>query len=328
MFFGVVLSFQVIASQSLEQLTPQEAYEQGKLLRWQYHIGKAKEYIKYAADKGHADASYMYAEMSSTNPFVQQKLESEYAVRAAKLGNVDGILKASRSFFVSSEDAKFFKNEAYAMLLEQIEAGDAEAMYRMASVYDNDNDQMEWVEKAANAGSPRAMTYLAKRYENDTYGTFFISGNREKEYQRLYRQAAEAGYPPAMGAYAYILSKTPERRSEAFDWMLKGAEIGKAQSLTFLAGIYSRNDEMRDVVPYDSVKAAGYYKAYFAVMGDESDKELYDIHWNIFKSLLKTMTSEEREKADKFADDYLSTHTVRAFDDFWEWGVDYGEKPN
>lgn len=325
---SLVTPFNALAQDLLKDITTLEAYEKGKLLYFQHKVSQARPYL--------AIASQEYPLAARIFAVITPDKKTEYMELAAQMGDTAAMNSlASFSSSLPQKQKEYWKRKSFEEINYQIsENNSPRHMYQKAflSSIDKplgviDDYDLDLLVKASDLGYPKAIYALAKNYESGD-GWFFSPSKRRDKVEELYKQAAEAGYPPAIATYAYVLADKPEHREEALDWMLKGAEIGKAQSLTFLAGIYSRNDEMRDVVPHDSVKAAGYYKAYFAVMGDESDKELYDIHWNIFNNLLKTMTSEEKKKADKFANDYLATHTVRAFDDFWEWGVDYGERPD
>ncbi|WED22872.1 hypothetical protein L3Q72_05620 [Vibrio sp. JC009] len=310
----------------LETLTAQQAYEKAKLLNAQYKKKQAKNYLKYAISKGHAKATFMYSELIKHNAFVQQKDESDYALKAAQLGSVNAMVKVTRSIHISKQEKDFFRGQALAILKRKIKSGDVQAIGKMPGLYSDDDRQMDWVIKAAEAGHPHSQYYLAKRYQHGTYGWFLIPGNREREIRRLFKAAAESGYPPAIDKYGSVLyqDNTLKAKKEALEWFYKGVENGEAQSLLFFARLHTEVDWLREVLPFDKTKGAGYYQAYFSVMSDEHDKELYDIYWEFYQTLLSTMTEPEKQQANKFAQDYLSTHTVRAFDDFWEWGVDYG----
>ncbi|WED22874.1 hypothetical protein L3Q72_05630 [Vibrio sp. JC009] len=320
---------QIRADDDLAELTAQEAFEKAKLLNAQYKQKDAKNYLKYAMSKGHAKATYMYSELLKGNVFVQQKDESDYALKAAQLGNVNAMVKVTRSIHVSKQKKNFFRGQALAILKRKIKSGDALAIGKMPGLYSDDDIQMDWVIKAAEAGHPHSQYYLAKRYQHGTYGWFLVPGKRDKEIQRLYREAAESGYPPAMDAYASLLAANEKTKEEAVKWLLKGVDSGIAQNLIYMAEFYSYDDYLRDVVPYSKTKAAGYFQIYYSVMGDEivgdsSKKYAHEKRKELYHELLSTMTEPEKQQANKFAQDYLSTHTVRAFDDFWEWGVDYG----
>ncbi|WED22868.1 hypothetical protein L3Q72_05600 [Vibrio sp. JC009] len=328
LLLALINSATISAEQGLTSATTaQEAYEKAKLLNSQYKKEHAKVYLRFAMAHGHTKAMLMYSELIKHNAFVQQKDESDYALKAAKLGNVNAMIKVTRSIHISEQEKNFFRGRALAILKRKIKHGDIQAIGIMPGLYSDDDTQMKWVMKAAEAGHPHSQYYLAKRYQHETYGWFLISGKRAKEVSRLYKAAAEAGYPPAMAKYASLLAKDSKTKKEAFQWMLKGVEIGKAQSLPFIAYIYTENPDMREVVPRDNVKAAGYLKAYLDVMAPEPNSSSYEIVLEDYEKLLKVMTEPEKQQANKFAQDYLSTHTVRAFDDFWEWGVDYGVRP-
>ncbi|WED22862.1 hypothetical protein L3Q72_05570 [Vibrio sp. JC009] len=322
---GIISSWAVQAQEGMSLLSLQDAYEKGKLLHWQYKEEQAKSYLKYAADKGHIEAAFMYSEILSQPSFVQNEEESKYAVMAAESGHLLALLKVSIGTSMIKRD---WRVKAEQLLLNQAQLGNSDAMRYLYSFYpDSDDRSYYWLKKASESGNPKAMFMLAERYEGQ-YGWFIIPGSREKEILRLYKASAEAGYPPAMDAYSFSLERKPETRKEAVFWILKGVEAGQAMALLIAAELYSSDGDLRDVMPYDSVKAAAYYHCYFANMAKiEKKRATYDYYYELYQDLLSTMTESEILQAEELAKNYLSTHTVRAFDEFWEWGVDYGVRP-
>lgn len=315
-----------VTQAELEQLTPQQAYEKSKLLQWQYKKEQAKPYAKYAADKGNADAAILYSSLLYKGPLLQTQEEYEYALKAAELGNLEGMMKVSSdSNLYSSQQKQVWRNKTEQTLLAKAQQGDSKAMRYLYSFYPSGGEAFDWLKKAANAGNPKAEYMLAKRYEVGD-GTFFIPGNREKEIKRLYKEAAEAGYPPAMSAYGYLLREIGEKEL-GWSWILKRANIGDAQTILEVADIYSGMYKPIADIPQDKIKAAGYFKIYYESMDVDLNLDKHAMYYEDYQKLLSIMTAEQKSQANKFAQDYLATHTVRAFDGFWQWGVDYGVKP-
>jgi len=65
---------------------------------------------------------------------------------------------------------------------------------------------LDWLEKAANAGDASSQWLLASRYREGR-GVFIIPSNRKKEEDRLLKLAAENGFPKAQIEYAGILAE-------------------------------------------------------------------------------------------------------------------------
>ena len=87
--------------------------------------------------------------------------------------------------------------EATRGLRKAADAGDASAMYNLATIYWNGNgvtkDRAEaarWYRKAADAGEPHGMFMLGVIYE---YGDLFGMTTDMAEAKRWYRKAADAG---------------------------------------------------------------------------------------------------------------------------------------
>lgn len=70
-------------------MTPEQAYKRSSL-RAQFKNSDARAYLRYAADKKHADAAYLYAvELMKYNATVRTPAEArEYIELSAKLGNL------------------------------------------------------------------------------------------------------------------------------------------------------------------------------------------------------------------------------------------------
>ncbi|MGD8110985.1 tetratricopeptide repeat protein [Vibrio sp. TRT 17S01] len=316
-----------MASNDLSDLSADQAFEKGKLLRWQLHHQEALPYLKHAAEKGSAEAAYIYSIELEDGSEKQGEEEYHYALRAAEQGNLLAMLKVSSSSNPERDEIRQeWEEKTQQAILERAEAGNPEAMLLLHTTLEKEKDKMAWLEKAVAANHPEAKFKLAQAYEAG-YDWFFIPGKRSKETKRLYQESAEQGYPPAMKAYMEQLLAKKKTREEGFEWMKKLAEIGRADSLLLIANTYAEDRQMRDIVPQDRVKALSYLYAYFESMATpkshDSLHRAYQKKIAIHRSLL---SEEEGLKADAMAEDYLANHTVRAYDDLWQWGVDYGER--
>ncbi|HLA74420.1 MAG TPA: tetratricopeptide repeat protein [Gammaproteobacteria bacterium] len=122
---------------------------------------------------------------------------------------------------------------AVAALIEQAEAGDADAANTLGfqygnglSVMQNDAESLKWYRKAAELGSVEAEYNLGFAYE---------SGHGVKadmvEAAKWYRKAAEHGYAEAQNTLGILYengSGVPRDYNEAAKWYAKAAEQGVA----------------------------------------------------------------------------------------------------
>jgi TPR repeat protein len=215
------------------------------------------------------------------------------------------------------------------ILKSQAKKGDALAM-RMLSVFffGDESKSNDWMEKAARAGDPDAQLWLAQRYKGD-YGWFLIPGKREKEIERLYKAASDAGYHPAMRDYAFRLKERGDIK-EARKILDHLIAKGDAETLVILAfkglphpaTMDSRKEYKIDPnkTPEETlIQSAAYYKSYFSSVSDEKPTSSYDVDMSYYTDLLEVLTDSQKQQADKMATEYLKTHTVFYQDDFGEY---------
>ncbi|WP_146152593.1 tetratricopeptide repeat protein [Photobacterium iliopiscarium] len=291
-----------------ETMTVEEAYQLGDLLVDQYKIKQGQPYLKYAADKGHAEAALAYSWSLSTNIMVQTPQEHEYAVKAAELGSEDAKFKLSSSSNIYS-DGELFRIPLIKELKSRAEQGDAKAMHRLSLLYFNSSEGDDWKKKAAEYGDAKAQFELGRRYEVGK-GWFFIPGNRDKEIKRLYKASADQGNLSGMEGYASILFKEGKKK-EALDIWIKSANTGSAGAITFIAGRYLHSLPQITYPEKNEILGAAYLKIYFDSMGNDKNNSLYDARQNDYIDLMNRLTDEKKKQVNQFADEFLSKHTVR-----------------
>ena len=119
---------------------------------------------------------------------------------------------------------------ATAALIQQAEAGDADAANTVGfqygnglSVMQNDAEALKWYRKAAELGSEEGMYHLAGVYENG-YGV-------KQDYQaaiKWYRKAAEHGHVPAHHSLARLYEQgqgVPKDLKQSAEWRRKGEAL-------------------------------------------------------------------------------------------------------
>ena len=119
-------------------------------------------------------------------------------------------------------------------------------MGNLANCYDYGNGTKkdrrlakEWYQKASDAGMDSSTTQLAVMYHED--------GNEEKAFS-LFKQAAERGYPEAMGwlAACYQYGYGTEVNSlAAVQWLEKAASLGSREAAQALQYLYKEIKGMK-----------------------------------------------------------------------------------
>lgn len=80
-------SFSEEINYDMQQLSAQQAYENGRLLRAQFKNLAAREYLKYAADLGEPSAAYLYAmEVANYRTTIRTPPESQHYLLLAAQG--------------------------------------------------------------------------------------------------------------------------------------------------------------------------------------------------------------------------------------------------
>lgn len=287
-------------------MSVEDAYQLGDLLVDQYKIKQGQPYLKYAADKGNAEAALAYSRSFKTNIMVQSPKEHEYAVKAAKLGSDDAkfALSFSRNVF---GDRDLYRAEQIKALKDRAKQGDAKAMYRLSLLYSG-SEETEWKEKAAEHGDANAQYELGRSYEVGD-GWFFIP-QAKKEVKRLYKASAEQGNFRGMVGYASIIYDEGNKE-EALDIWIKMANTGDATSIRFLAARYLHAVPQITYPEKDEVLGAAYSKIYLDSMGTDKKQSLYEIYKENYLEAMGNLSEAQKEQVNEFAKEFLKTHTVR-----------------
>ncbi|MGA4533180.1 tetratricopeptide repeat protein [Ectopseudomonas chengduensis] len=155
------------------QLTPEQqiAKEKGIALYNQYKAMSAEPYLEVAAKAGDREAQYYLGEALRMNNRFMTEEAQKWFIAAADQGDLYAMLRLSRSGSdlcsamsncpSDSKTAWDWLKQAREIGKARADAGDSEAMYIM---YLGTND-LEWLEKSADAGYAPAQYLLASRYQ-------------------------------------------------------------------------------------------------------------------------------------------------------------------
>lgn len=273
-------------------------YEKGMVLRWESSgAEQAAEYLRQAADKGHAEAQYelglcyAYGEGVATD----LKMAAQLFFQAAD----QGLIEAQREYARCCKFGEGVAPDGEKALYWYCRAGDQGdvwAQYKAGICYDdgegveeNKQEAIKWFRKAAENESAQAKYRLARFYD---YG-WGVEINKP-EAARLYREAAVMQLPEAQNALGVALSfgdGVPEDKAAGAEWYRRAAEQGLANAQYNLAMCYDHGNGVAE----DKAEAARLYRL-AAAQGDE------DAMYNLGVALLRG-TGVERNTSE--AMDYL-----------------------
>ncbi|PCF93440.1 tetratricopeptide repeat protein [Vreelandella nigrificans] len=225
----------------------QAAKEEGMRLYGIRRADTAIPYLEQAAEAGDAEAMYYLGEanrrlvMGNMN---QAALGWYY--QAAQHGEPYAMLRlfdggACELGDVCPENGDDWPQEALELTLPKAEAGDPEAMAALYNIYyyveDPDEDEaMQWLHRAAEAGNVHSMNWLGELARNDERG-YANDTERLEAAEVWFRKAAEADYAPSMNNLAVVLSQLG-RYDEAWDWMIKASMAGHVNGRLWQASCY------------------------------------------------------------------------------------------
>jgi len=120
------------------------------------------------------------------------------------------------------------------------EAGDGDAMYHLAGIYEKGKNvamdyhkAMDWYEKAAEAGNSMAMCRV---------GTMYAKSFNDEKAWGWYRKAAKLGNSGAMLGLGKMYKEgngVPKDHKKAVEWYSKASEIGNSEAMLELGEIYT-----------------------------------------------------------------------------------------
>ncbi|MCG6364051.1 sel1 repeat family protein, partial [Vibrio fluvialis] len=119
----------------MQQLSAQQAYENGRLLRAQFKNLAAREYLKYAADLGEPSAAYLYAmEVANYRTTIRTPPESQHYLLLAAQG---GSRQAMRVLYQNGEwlraaERSLWQQTYYDTLIELGSREPSQAAYELA----------------------------------------------------------------------------------------------------------------------------------------------------------------------------------------------------
>lgn len=299
-------------------LTPKEAYEYGELLRVQLKNNSALEYLKFAADAGHANAGYVYALELKRKRSKHQEDDSyqQYMKLAANNGSLAAMRYLyTRADWLSIAEKTNLRNEYHDQLIELGATEPSFAYFRLSQYYLNDNDELSdyYLEKAQQFDVAKAFMEEGDRIKSG-HKTFIFEAKRDRTMLQQYVKAAELGYVPAIRRIVAIFESESDFK-QALIWREKALENGDLTSLLSLSKIYRGDSEQYEFVGIDLVKSKAYLEVFLQSAGRDVLASLYSQAENDFSKLTKITSQEQTMKSDYIRSSLLSETDFIRYDE-------------
>ncbi|WNJ98007.1 sel1 repeat family protein [Vibrio ruber] len=302
-------------------LTPAQAYEKGRLLRAQFKNEEARHYLQYAADKGNADAAYLYAiELSEYNPTIRTpRLVREYVEQAANSGNLHAMnYLYQHGTWLRTAIRQSWQKRYHDGLVRLAATQPAKAVYYLSLYYEKtDPDQSEYyLQRAIDYSYPLAWMDNSRRSINDINQLYTETRFSTGIYTN-YRHAAEHNFIPAMKACVELYEGRGDFK-KAFEWRQRALDAGDLTSLAVVAKIYAGEASSYRFVDEDLIKARAYSELYLDYAGSDRLTSLHKSMEQFFVDITNEMTPPDIERAQSITDTYKEKVTFYNHDTYWD----------
>lgn len=308
-------------SYDVETLSAQQALESGRLLRAQFKNIEARNYLKHAADKGNADAAYLYAmELSNYNTTIRTPPRArDYLLQSANGGNRHAMHHLyTHGDWLTEHEQTYWQQQYHDALVTLGQKDAPQALYELAQYYQPIDPTLseQYLEMAVDFKQPQALMEKARRYQNGD-GYFVLPGARDTQVRKMYLEAAQTGYIPAMRAYISLL-EDKGRYKEALQWREKALHAGDLTSLAALGFVYAGQSENYQFVQTDLAKARAYMDTYIETAGTNRLKNLYLSVEESNKNITQRMNVTQKKRAENIEYKLNDNVVYYNHDIFWD----------
>ncbi|MBD1565854.1 sel1 repeat family protein [Vibrio sp. S12_S33] len=302
-------------------LSPEKAFETGRLLRAQYKNLESRPYLKHSADNGNSEASFLYAmELANYNTTIRTPPEArEYLLKAARLGSRRAMYQLyTNAHWLKHRDVMYWKSQYYDSLIRLGSTNPSQATYELARYFKNSNQEMYiyYLDKAVGFNHPQALMDKAALIQQGE-GVYFMPGERETEARKMYLEAAKTRYIPAMRHYIDILENKGDFQN-VYKWRLSALEEGDIVSLAAVTKILLGKGASYRFVARDDIKAKAYLDLYLTAAGSERMASVYSMMEIEEETLRSQMSAEDEYQVKKLVDTY-NNMTFYNHDIFWDY---------
>lgn len=308
--FIITLYSHTAAASKLTQ-EQETAKKNGIILYHQYKVSAPE--LRIAAEAGDREAQYYLAEeLRQTHQYITEEAQKWY-IAAAEQGDYYAMYRLAGK----GEDLCTAMNNCPAdnktagewLLLGQKTAralaakGDSEAM-RALYYLSNDSD---WLEKAAEAGSPLAQYDLARFYRDGRL-FFFPPWGRSEKAEELMKKSSEGGFIEGMDGYFAILQEKGDLAA-ARSLLIKMAKTGDAKAIGAYGAYLAHTPNTLDY-PLDLVKGYGLMSLLLELDGGGTSKDYAE---DVLPEIAAKMTPEQIEQAQAVAKEWKATHPALSY---------------
>ncbi|MFB9866057.1 tetratricopeptide repeat protein [Vreelandella sulfidaeris] len=289
------------------------AKEEGVRLYGIRRADSAIPLLEQAAEEGDAEAMYYLGEANRRLVMGNMNQAAlNWYHQAAQHGDPYAMLRlfeggACELGDVCPENGDDWPQEALEFTLPKAEDGDAEAMAALYYIYyyveePDEEEALEWLDRAAEAGNAWAMHSLGKRARNDE-DAYSSDTERLEAAEVWFRQAAENGYAPGMNNLASVLNHL-DQPENAWEWMTRASEAGHMNGRGWLAACnIAPNEGGRELCrgapePDPTEGWAIFLAIHEEVPGTSSE--------NALRAYRDSLTSEQRAEGERMKDEWLN----------------------
>lgn len=322
-FYSVSYAAQT-ADYDLAAYTADEAYAVGYVMRAQFKEESARAYLKYAADKGNADAAYLYAsDITDVNRAATENDETpdeakSYFLQAATAGHLDAMkyLYTDGSWLRGDIRLKW-KRQYHDGVIELAATEPGKASYDLAEYYyDTDEDHYNYyLETSVEYDYPYAV--LATVIGIDEIKTHHRNPEMDSGDIDDIHGIAEKGFIPAIRLCIEYYEHEGDYEN-ALHWRLKAVELGDLTSLAVAAKIYAGQIPGYGFVKKDLSKSYAYADVYLDNAGKSKFVNVFKMMEDLHTDLIDNMTATQLKEAATLTATYEKNMTFYSFDAYWD----------
>ncbi|MFB9866055.1 tetratricopeptide repeat protein [Vreelandella sulfidaeris] len=289
----------------------QAAKEEGMRLWGIHQWERMQPPLEIAAESGDAEAMYYLGEANRLLSRGLSQAALDWYYQAAQHGEPYAMLRlfdggACKLGDVCPENGDDWPQEALELTLPKAEDGDAEAMAALYYIYyyveePDEEEALEWLDRAAEAGNAWAMNTLGKRARDDENA--YESETAQLEAAEVwFRRAAELGYAPSINNLSAILSNLG-RNDKAWEWMTEASEAGHINGRRWTASCHIvPEEEGRDLCDSAPAPNPAIGRAIMLAIDEEVPGAYSNDSLEYYKEML---TPEQRAEGERMKEDWL-----------------------
>lgn len=304
----IVLLVGLNAVPSWALLSPEHQDSKNKGLIF-YHLKQndlAAPFLQVSADSGDVESQYYMGEIERRKSMYMSAEAQVWYEKAALQGDIYAMFRlrsGDKTLCVLMENCgpevkspEAWGETARELAEHRASCGDGEAMFQLYLL----TGKFDWLKKSAEVGFAEGQDWLAAQYERGS--SFFLTpGRREKEVERLYRAAAEAGYVPAIRNLRRLMWAQSDMDGIRY-WTKVAAELGDFEITTSYAA-WSAHTPNQVGYPLDIVK--GYGLVYLLAKAEPGKLSYGEDKLTV---LTAKMSAEQIEAGKAFAEEWSKTH--------------------